>query len=193
MNLAKTQTVSQLPCELVEGGVTANLTKDRKDSSGGREIPLAVFFAETVFPPAPVAPLSFCAGKSIGRCPFRGATAIANLPWHAAIVRRGCARQAGSIGVQDLRRPACPGNPAALNTFAARAKPLPIVSRVRAFRCEFSPRFAGTRCCAENIAEAVRDRTAKTWQRRWAGLFRQRLRWLLRRHPVPRRCSTPNS
>src|SRR5437879_1835639 len=103
MNPPKTQTVSQLPGEQVEGGVTANPTKDRKDSSGGREIPLAVFFAETVFPPAPVAPLSSCGDNLRARYPFRGATAIANLRWHAAAVRRGCARQAASIGVQGLR------------------------------------------------------------------------------------------
>src|SRR6202007_2109919 len=98
-----------------------NVTKDRKDSNAEREIPQAVFFAETVFPPVPIAQPSFFAGMQTALHPFRGAIATAILRWHAATFPRGFSRRAKSNGAQDPRRPAGWTNQPALRRSLTRA------------------------------------------------------------------------
>src|SRR6267154_5661700 len=101
-----------------------NVTKDRKDSNAEREIPQAVFFAETVFPPTQAVPLASCAGRLTTRCPFRAAIAIAILRWHAATCPRGFSRPAESTGAQGLLRLAVRVNQGASRKSAALATPL---------------------------------------------------------------------
>src|SRR5947207_12893617 len=108
-------------------------TKDRRDSNAEREIPRAAFFADTAFRPAPVVPLSFCAGKQPARCPSRGATAAAHLHWRAAIGPHGCAHRATSTGVRDLRRRGLRATRAPRCKLSAHEVPLSIVSRVQGF------------------------------------------------------------
>src|SRR6266404_8105633 len=104
----------------------SGFTKDRRGSNAEREIPRAAFFEDTVFPPAPVVPLSFCAGKRPAHCPSRGATASAHLHSRAATCPHGCAHRATSTGVRDLRRRGLRATRAPRCKIPAREVPLSI-------------------------------------------------------------------
>src|SRR5258708_5165462 len=168
-----------------------NVTKDRKDSNAEREIPQAVFFAEIVFLPVQAVPLASCAGTLTTRCPFRAATAIAILRWYAVTIRRGFARPAESNGAQGLRRPAVRANQAAPSKIAALATPLPIMSRVQPFPCAYSPQLAIILNFVGITGSVRRVQTVTAWPQTLPKRVQRRLRSPLRRHPTPRRCSTP--